>query len=237
MKKNMLIAIISIIAVIFQSCNKINGVGPVVSKSYNLSGFTSIDAGIDADVYYTQDSFYSVEIQAQQNVLDIIETPIAGGELHIQFEKYKNIWKHDRITVYITAPAMSCLGINGSGNIIANKPISSTYMMLSINGSGNINVASYTGQTLTGKISGSGNLNVRGGSVSNEALRISGSGNMDLLGISAKSVSAEISGSGSATVTVSDNLDVRISGSGSVYYAGNPSVHTEVSGSGKVRKM
>ncbi len=233
----MIIAIVSIIAMMFQSCRKINGVGPTVSKNYNVSNFTSIDAGLDADVYYTQDSFFNVEIQAQQNVLDIIETPVVGSELRLQFEKYKNVWKHDRITVHITAPYLTGLGINGSGKIIVDKPITSNSMSLNVNGSGSINVASYTGQSLTGKISGSGSMSVRGGSVSYEALRISGSGDMDLLGLSAISVSAEISGSGSATVRVSDNLDVRISGSGSVYYSGNPSVQTEISGSGKVRKL
>lgn len=237
MNKLMSLAAILVLAFILQSCHKIKGEGPVITRSYSLSGFTAIDAGIDADVYVTQDNFYKVEIQAQENILSKIETPIVNGELKLQFEKYINLRRHDRIVVYITAPDIAGLGINGSGTLSALQPISSARLYLKVNGSGSVSVSSYIGETLSANISGSGDVNVNGGAVNSEALKISGSGTINLLNLSAKYVSAETSGSGKTTVRVSDNLDVSISGSGDVYYAGNPSVHTVISGSGRVSRL
>lgn len=237
MKKTIFLATALLAAFLFQSCHKIKGEGAVINKEYNLSGFSSVDLGLSADVYYTQDNFYRVEIQAQQNIQDIIQTPIVNGELKLEFEKYKNIWKHDRIVIYITAPSLSGLGINGSGNIHVLQPMTSGHITLKINGSGNINIQKLTAETLTANISGSGNIAVNDGSVNNEALKISGSGSIDLLGLNAKFAATETSGSGNTRVRVSDNLNVRISGSGDVFYIGNPSLYSSISGSGKITRL
>ncbi len=237
MKKNILVAVAAVSVLGFQSCRKTFGEGPSVNRVYNLSGFTSVDAGIDGEVYYTQDSVYKVEIYAQSNVHDLIETPIVNGELRLQFKKFSKLGRHDRVIAYISAPSLSGLGINGSGTVTASQPIGAGSMTLKVNGSGNVNITSFTGQNLNANISGSGHINVNGGSVTSSDLRISGSGDIDMLNMDAENVKVNTSGSGNTTVRVSRFLDVRISGSGDVYYFGNPAVNASISGSGKVNRI
>ncbi len=214
MKKSILaVAAVSVLA--FPSCRKISG-------------------DIDGDVYYTQDSVYKVEIYAQSNVLDKIETPIENGQLRLQFRKFGNVGSHNRIITRISAPDINGLSVNGSGNLYANQAISSNNMNLKVNGSGNITIASYTGNDLIANVNGSGRIAVNGGSVKTEDLRISGSGDLDLLNLQAENVTVHTSGSGSTSVYATRTLDVHISGSGDVYYRGTPSVSTSISGSGKV---
>jgi len=237
MKKNMLTLIFAVVFIALQSCHKISGNGPTISRTYNLTDFTSVYAGLDGDVYYTQDSIYKVEIHAQANIMDMIDAHISNGELQLAYEKYKNVGRHDRVAVYISAPFLNGMGINGSGNLYALQPVRCNNMNLRVNGSGNVNIMQFTGTTLSANISGSGNITVSGGNVNSEDLRISGSGTLDLLNITANSVTTTTSGSGSTTVYAADALNVHISGSGNVYYSGNPSVNSSISGSGKVRHL
>lgn len=234
MKKQILVALTAAAVFTFQSCRKTAGDGPSITKTYSLSGFTGIDAGIDGDVYYTQDSVYKVEITGQANILDKIETPIVNGELRLQFKKFGHIGRHDRLVARISAPSVTSLGVNGPGNVYANNGVSSKNMNLRVNGSGNLYVASCMGNDLTGNISGSGRITVNGGKVYTENLRISGSGDIDLMNLEAENVSTNTSGSGNTSVYATKTLDIKISGSGNVYYRGNPSVNTSISGSGKV---
>lgn len=237
MKKNILIAMAAVSVVAFQSCRKTIGEGPSVTKAYSVSDFTSIDAGLGGDVYYTQDSVYKLEIYAQSNVQDLIETPIVGGELRLQFKKFSKIGRYDKVIVYVHAPSINGLGVNGSGNLYTSQGVSSNNIALKVNGSGNISMASYTGQSLSANISGSGRIAVNGGSVTSSNLRISGSGDIDMLNLSADNVVTNTSGSGNTTVTANNSLDVHISGSGDVFYRGYPALYTSISGSGKVSRL
>ncbi len=234
MKKTMLTLFFAVAVFLVQSCNKISGSGPVVSKTYNYSGFNAIDIGIDGDVYFKQDSVYKVEIQAQQNILDIIHTNLSGTELQLSFEKYQNVGTHDRITVYISGPFLTKAGINGSGNLHVLEPLSGNAINLKVNGSGSISFARISCQTLNADISGSGSISINGGAVTYENLQISGSGSIDAQSMSADEAASNTSGSGVTKLSVKNKLTVRISGSGDVYYTGNPTVQSSISGSGKL---
>ncbi len=236
-KKVMLSTIGFLLLFSFTSCEKIAGEGPVVTSTYNLYNFNGICNGIDASVYYTQGSVYKVEISAQQNILDQIETPIIDGELRIGYRRYDIIWRHAPIKIYITAPSVGRLRVTGSGSTYASPSIKLPDLSLVVTGSGSINVASYSGTHISGTISGSGTISVDGGSTTSEDLNLSGSGSMDFLGVHALNAKTETSGSGKTTVDASDRLDAYISGSGSVFYSGNPVINSHVSGSGRVVKM
>ncbi len=107
----MSVAIIFIVALASRFINKVSGIGPAISKSYPLEGFTLLDAAIEADVYYTQGNSYSVEILAQQNIHEVIEATIINGRLRIQFDKFKNVRQYSRIAIFITAPQLASIGI------------------------------------------------------------------------------------------------------------------------------
>jgi hypothetical protein len=234
MKKYIITFTLAAVAFTFQACHKVSGDGPAITRSYSQTGFKSINTGIDGDLYYTQDSVYKVEIHAQSNILDQIETKVVDGELQIEFEKFKNIGHHDRISIYVSSPDISGLGVNGSGTLYALQGVRSGSMNLKVNGSGNITITKYTGIALSADISGSGGINVNGGEVKTENLHISGSGNMDLQGLIADNVTTNTSGSGNMTVYASKTLNAHISGSGNVFYMGYPVVFLNISGSGSV---
>ncbi|WP_276479431.1 head GIN domain-containing protein [Paraflavitalea pollutisoli] len=238
MKKSMLMLGVLSMFVLTMSCKKkITGEGPTVTQTRTFSGFNKVALNVPANLLVTQEPGYKLQIDAQQNILDILHTSIKGDELTIYFDWDKRIGSHDKIVMRVSAPLYHGLSISGTGDISANSQIQTTGLKLSLSGSGSIMLAdAVVDGTLESVISGSGNIQVNTGTANKGNFTISGSGNINMLGFTVKNADARISGSGNVKVGVTDALEAHISGSGSVYYNGNPAVNAQVSGSGKVRK-
>lgn len=238
MKRIVGLIMILVAVTAFNSCEKVKGKGEVVNEVRNISGFTGINLAIDATVYFSPDSSYYLEVEAQQNILDVLETVI-GPDHHLTI-RYKNnvvVGKHEPIRIFVAGPSIGTLTISGSGDIMVDTPWKDAYLTASISGSGNINISELEGDELHVNISGSGSVIGTTGSVVSQTLNISGSGNIDLLGVESENTTAVISGSGSMTVWATQLLDVTISGSGNVSYKGDPVITTHISGSGSVIKL
>ncbi|MBN1198898.1 MAG: DUF2807 domain-containing protein [Bacteroidales bacterium] len=222
----------------FSSCEKIKGKGEVVNQTRTVTDFTGISLAIDGTVYFSPDTNYYLEVRAQQNILDILETVIGSNStLIIRYKSGVIVGTHEPIKIFVAAPDMRSLVISGSGDILVDTPWQSQFIETSTSGSGNINISSLDTDELRVNISGSGNVQATSGTVNFQQLTISGSGNMDLLGLESDTTIATISGSGNIMVWVNKLLDVTISGSGNVSYKGNPVVNTHISGSGSVIKI
>lgn len=222
---------------IFSSCRKrtlwpVNGKGSSIDQTRTITNFERIHLSIDAELEYIQDSVYSVVINAQQNILDIIETKTNGSTLIIDFDKTP--YDYNKVKIYIHAPKMYELNVSGSGNIKAPQTLTTSALDLTISGSGYININNLVTDQLTAKISGSGDVNLSAGQAKNQSLTVSGSGQMNAGGLQALKNTSKISGSGNITVWVIETLDVNISGSGSIKYKGNPTINSQISGSGKL---
>lgn len=234
MKKLSSAVAVMVIAMAFASCDKVTGDGPVVTENRNIVNFAGVDLRVSANVYFKQDPNYKVEISAQQNVLNVIETYVSDNKLVVKFKSGVNLKSHEPIVINVSAPNANRFRISGSGSISTTGDLTPAAMELDISGSGNLNIAElHTGQ-VDADISGSGNIKVTAGAATQETLKISGSGDIDLGGIAANSANTTTSGSGNTRVNASQNLTVRISGSGSVYYKGTPVINTSISGSGKL---
>lgn len=214
MKRFSLLFVFLFLLLVFNSCNKIKGKGDVVSQIRNITGFTAISLAMEGDLYFTPDSVYSVEIQAQQNILDVIETPVEGGRLILKIRDHTILGKHEPIRFYIYGPSVNNLDISGSGNIATESPMNLPDIFYNISGSGNIIVNGLNSKSVNGDISGSGNLTASSGTSDNESLSISGSGNINFLDVVADSVYITISGSGDVKVYAVKYLRVTISEAG-----------------------
>src|SRR5215204_524632 len=230
-------ALLLVAIITLPSCRKVIGHGPVITEGRSLSNFTAINFGVPGDLYYTQDSVYKIEIQAQENIVREIETYLVGSELKIRVHDHVNLRASEDIRINISAPSISALSLSGSGNLKVVQPYRPSNTTLVVSGSGTMTVNQVETDNIDATVSGSGELMVFNGIAKHEDADISGSGRIDLLGITAKTARTQISGSGSIKLYVTDELNSKISGSGSVYYQGNPVVNTTISGSGRVTRL
>jgi hypothetical protein len=218
----------------FTSCEKVIGEGDLRTETRTTGSFSGMEVQISGNVFYIQGNEYKVELTAQQNILNVIETPIINNKLVVRFKNDVRVRSHEQITVRVTAPSISGIALSGSGNVTVSSPLVSNELSFNISGSGNMMLPTITTSHLEATISGSGNISIVGGTANTETLKISGSGGIDARNVLAKSATTTTSGSGTIHLNVSETLNATISGSGSVYYSGNPIINTNISGSGRV---
>lgn len=233
MKHSIFAILTAFVALVFTSCDKIKGEGPVISQNRITPDFSSLSFSLSGEVNVTQGANFKVEIIAQQNILDVIQTSVVNDELVIKLKNNTVIKSNETIVVNITMPEVKGLKVNGSGNMTTGNIVAGN-IAVSINGSGNIHLASLTADQFQATISGSGGIRAMGGNIGSTVLKISGSGDIDLIDVQADSAHTTTSGSGSIRIRVAQTLHVIISGSGSVFYKGTPVVTTNISGSGNI---
>jgi len=238
MKKRIFMLAAAAALLTFSSCKKVVGEGPLQTETRNISDFSGVSASIGGKINYKINPVYKVEITAQRNILDVIETSKINGYLLVKVRNGVRIKANEEITVNISAPTADYLHLSGSGDLAVTGNITAANLDMGISGTGNIIVPAVTvADKINAVISGSGNISVFAGTARNEDLRISGSGKLFLDGVAAEKATTTISGSGDMQVNLSQTLDATISGSGSVYYRGHPLISTNISGSGKVRPL
>lgn len=236
--KNIIVLLLSLS--VLQSCNKgsiwgIYGKGSSVNRERSISAFTSINFNCDGTIIYVQDSVYSLQVSAQENIQSILETKVVDNELRVNF--LREVRTHNGLTVTVHAPSVNSFLINGSGNITVQNTYTANTVALYVNGSGNITIPTLTSTVIDAKISGSGNINLNGGTNSSATYYINGAGNVNSLGMTSKVATVKISGAGGVSINATDNINVTISGSGDVRYKGTPSITSQVSGTGRLIKL
>lgn len=235
--KKLSVALFSAMALLAASCEKVVGEGPVVTETRIVTNFSSLDLRMSGNVYFTRDAAYKVEVHAQQNILDKLETYVSNGNLVIKFKNNARVRTREDVEVIVSGPDLTAVRVSGSGSVTTTNAVTPGSLDLDVSGSGGITLADVTSSYLSTTISGSGNIKILAGAITEEKVKISGSGNTDLSNVAAAKATTITSGSGDIWLQVANDLDVTISGSGSVHYKGNPLIDTHISGSGKVVRM
>lgn len=190
----------------------VKGSGELTTVTRQLESFDRIHSSGAFDVDVTVGQEPSVTIEFDDNLIDLIETDVRGGTLHLgSRESYRSRFD---CKVKITVPSVERVTVSGSGNVV---------------------VHGLTGEVFECKLSGSGSITAEGEVEEFEA-SISGSGDIDARDLKARSAFARVSGSGEIAVFASDDFDGHVSGSGDIFYYGNPSkTSIDVSGSGRIK--
>lgn len=235
MKNSHLALCVILLFIVSSSCKKITGKGPVVVESRQTATFDGLNLTIPSELYFKQDSILRVELQAQENILNEIETVVINNELKIRFRhEITRVRTNDGITVLVNAPDVRSFTVDGSGYLEIPAPITPANLTLQVNGSGNLKVATVNTTEVNAYIDGSGIITVSGGNANTNNLNIKGSGLINATGLQVKDARASIKGSGNIQLFATQTLDAGISGSGSIFYKGTPAVTTHISGSGTV---
>ncbi|MGZ8544216.1 MAG: head GIN domain-containing protein [Flavisolibacter sp.] len=221
----------------FTACKKISGEGPVITETRQIQNFAGVDLRASADVYFTQAAQYKVEVTAQQNILDVLETYVFNNRLVVKYKNNVNVKSHEPVMVVVHGPAMDFLRVSGSGNITTTNISQSAVMDMDVSGSGSITISDLVTGLVKANISGSGEMKINSGSANELDLKISGSGDMDFANLVVNKANTNTSGSGNIRLHATQELKVKISGSGDVYYKGNPLISTTISGSGQVKPI
>lgn len=216
---------------------KIEGNGKVTKENRTVGNFTSIGSSGSWDVMVAYGSSNSVQVEADENLQQYVETKVDDGMLKIKASKNVNLKSSKKITIYVTLSKLTGISLSGSGDIIGNGKFDNDGSgVFRLSGSGNIKIGFNKMKDVEVSISGSGNIHLSG-TANKVTAKISGSGNADCSELIADDVSASISGSGNVKAQANKSVDASIAGSGNVYYKGAANdIQKHVAGSGRVIK-
>lgn len=189
----------------------IDGQGAIVSETRSLGNFNSIDNFIFADILITQGSLEDVIIEAQQNILDQLNTVVASDELRLTVDRCIDI--DEAIKVHITIPDIRSLMLTGVGDFIAQNEFDLTDLSVTLTGVGDFNLQ---------------------GTTTNFDISMVGAGDVKAFALNADICDINLTGTGDAEVFVKDELDVTITGTGSVFYKGDPTITSNITGTGSL---
>jgi hypothetical protein len=218
---------------------RLSGSGRPASEMRSLPAFQGVTLSGAMDLVVRQAATQAVEVQADDNLLPLIETEVTGSgadaRLQVRWKRGVSIHSADKARVIVAAPVITSLAASGSGDLLV-EPVETPRLAIGISGSSDVRLRQLTTAELQVSIAGSGDV-VGAGRTATLKITIAGSGDVQLRDLWADDVTIDIAGSGDASVHAEKSLRARIAGSGDVIYTGNAArVDAQVSGSGSVKK-
>ncbi|HZH64629.1 MAG TPA: DUF2807 domain-containing protein, partial [Flavisolibacter sp.] len=132
--KKLGILFLAAIVLVLSACEKINGEGDLRTETRSTGSFSGIESRISGNIFYVQGNENKIELTAQQNVLNVIETPIINSKIVVRFKNNVRVRSHEQITIRITGPSISSVSASGSGNVTISSPIAAAALDLSLSG-------------------------------------------------------------------------------------------------------
>ena len=233
------IAIAALLALFTSSCAfDINfgegkrGNGQVVEESRTVSeDFTAVYASEGLDVFVTQGSDFSINVEADENIIDLIGTDIRDGRLKIH--AIENIGRATK-NVYVTLPNVSALETSSGADLIGQNTITATKIELEASSGSDLEIEVNAAEVVAETSSGA-DIKVSGRT---EVLYADASSGSDIKarGLLAKRCNADASSGADISVNVSESLTADASSGADISYTGDATVQKKKSVSGSVHK-
>jgi len=213
----------------------VKGSGKVVAQTRELGHFSALGLSTGGNVEIRLGNSESVTVEADDNVLPLIETVVENGTLRIRPLKKDQRLDTRNVKVLVQARSLERVSMAGSGTVNAER-LQGEKLQFDVGGSGSINVAKLSSEAVTISIGGSGTMKA-GGNTERLQVSIGGSGSVQVGQLAARDAVVSIGGSGQATVYAQKSLSLSVAGSGTIGYYGDPQVSKSVQGSGSVKRL
>lgn len=217
------------------SCDALGekGNGKVSRQERKVDSFNALEVGGGFDVFLTQGTPQSVIIEADENLMDVIETEVQGNTLKIS--NNRSIKNAKSLKIFITVPEITSLELSGAVDLQTQNKLTGSTIEISISGASDSKVELAVQHLVLGSSGGSKIQLI--GSASNVKMDVSGAVDVHAFDLLTDKFDLDMSGAGEAEINVKNELIADISGAASVRYRGDPPrVMEDVSGAGSVRK-
>ena len=226
--------IFSFILLFCNSCQQMSGSGNIVTEKRDTGSFTGVSAGGAFEVEIKYGSAIEVVVEADDNIMQYIETEVRGNILRINTRDGVN-FNDAHFKVYITAPELTTVKSSGASDIVIKDPLKSTgRISFDVSGAGKISGA-VDAPEVSADISGAGGIQLNG-RTRNYIAEVSGSGNLKTGSLQSERTEIKVSGAGNAWVHASVNLKANASGAGNIHYTGGANLEQHTSGAGNIVK-
>jgi hypothetical protein len=189
------------------------GSGNIQTENREVSNFKTIDVSGAFEVEIVAQKDFSLEVEADDNLLGLIRTEVDGDTLKIKSEK--SIKTGNPMKIRISAPDISGLELSGASKV---------------------NLTNLNNDSLSLGSSGASKIKIEG-TTGNFDIEMSGASKLDAENLKAENVSIESSGASNLSVFATNVLKADLSGATNVTYSGSPkSVDKKTSGASCVKE-
>lgn len=208
------------------------GNGVVVEETRSVSeDFTSITASEGLDVYVTQGDDFSIRVEADENVIELIGTDIRDGRLRVH--AIENIGRATK-NVYVSLPEVTELSASSGSDLMGQGAISADKIRLDASSGADLHVE-VDADEVEADCSSGADLRITGRANLLYADASSGS-DIKAQGLETKVCHANASSGADIRVSVSESLTADASSGADIRYSGEANVHAKKSASGSVHR-
>ncbi len=208
------------------------GNGTVVEENREItSDFTEVHASEGIDVYVTQANDFSISVEADENIVDLIGTEIKNGKLKIH--AIENIGRATK-KVFVSLPEVTGLLSSSGAHLTAQNAITAGNLLLDASSGAHLK-AEATVDRLEIDASSGANIDISGNAIE---VYVDGSSGSNVRGknLMATECNAEASSGSNININVSKSLTANASSGGNISYSGDAEVTKNKSVSGSVHK-
>jgi hypothetical protein len=245
MKKIMAVLIVALLTCgLAQGCQGgTRGSGKLQTENYNYSDFIRVEVSSAFKVEITQSNSYSVEVTADDNLLEYVEVSQDGDKLKIDLKKVTLLWPVT-LEAKIAMPELRGLVLSGATRGTVSKLSSTRNLDIELSGASSLNLVDISAGDVKFNIYGaskvSGNIVANDtefnideastaqlkGSASNMKVDAQGSSRVELAEFEVENVAINLSGASSGTVNVHGRLDADLGEASKLSYIGEPTMGT-----------
>ena len=231
--KNLLLVLLS--ACIFQSCERKSGSGNIERQDRKVGEFSGVDVGGGFEVEIKQGSSYKVRVEADDNILEDIETEVSGGVLTIEYRKGVDI-NDATMKVYVETPSLRSVDASASATVKVEGILRSDKSLHFEASSAASIEAEIDAPSTKIEASSSGKVVLKGRTKDLDA-EASSAGSIEARELLSETARAEASSGASVEVHASLKLNGEANSGGSVSYRGEPAVSKEENSGGSISKI
>ncbi len=197
----------------------IKGSNNVVSEDRNISSnFESIKVSQGITVYFTQGNSTEINVEADDNIIDLLITEVKNNELKIYFEK--NVYRAKARNVYITAKDISQIKTSSGAQVRSENTLQATILDLDAS-SGSLIKIHVNAKEIRSQASSGANLKIEGKTAMFSAKSSSGS-SIKANGLKTTNANVKASSGANIHINVSGQLTAEASSGGHINFEGNP---------------
>jgi hypothetical protein len=210
---------------------QIRGSGNLQHETRVVGEFTgvSVSSGIRGEV---QIGKQHVEVEADDNVLPLVETIIDDGVLVVRFKPHQWLRTEHTVVVHVTAPSIDALESSGGSGLKADLTATNE-LSIESSGGGDVQAHNVAVKKLKAQVSGGGAL-ILDGSADNVKLSMSGGSRCKGEKLQARVVRIQASGGSTARLAASESVNGSASGGSVIHVRGKPETRVSRSGGSTV---
>lgn len=218
------IAKLTLVGILFMSLSScvfegVKGNKNVTSQTRNISSdFDAISVSRGLDVYLTIGFSTSLEIEADENLHEIITTEVEDGVLKISADK--NIRSAKSKKIYVTAKSINEIKATSAAEIRSENTIEADELRLVATSAAELRL-SVEANNISCSSTSAAEVRLEG-RAENLTVKSTSAAEVNAKGLKTKRCDVSATSAANAYVNVADELDARATSAASIRYTGNP---------------